>query len=267
MSKRILGGILVGGALLLTVGIGSMFIERVPNGYQGVVFSPNGGVKEQTLGQGWHIVGLFDKTTLYPVRLQTVAYEQPFAVATSDGKNISVNIAFSYNIEPDKVVSLFNKFGPVSVGSIEESYLRTRLWDAARKTISKYSVIDTYGERSSEAANEIQERFSEDVSKLGFIVESVTLGVPNPDEATQEAINKRVAAAQELEAKTTEIKIAEAEAQRMQIEAQAIAEYNSTIEASLSDEVLKQQWIEKWDGKMPYATGSNNLIEIPIGDK
>lgn len=266
MNKKAIGGLLVGGALVLGVGVGSLFLERVPNGYVAAIFSPNGGVKEQTLGQGWHLVGLFDKTTLYPIRLQTVVYNQPFSVATSDGKNISIDIAFSYNIEPDKVVSLFNKFGPVSVGSIEESYLRTRLWDAARKTISQYSVIDIYGEKSSEASNVIQERFSEDIGKLGFVVESVTLGVPEPDEATQSAINERVKAAQQLERTNLEREIAKAEAERLAIEAEAIANYNATIEASLSNEVLKQQWIEKWDGKMPLATGSNNLIEIPIGE-
>ncbi len=54
--------------------------------------------------------------------------------------------------DSDKVVDLFNKFGAVDVETIENTYLKTRLWDAARKSISKYSVIDTYGQKSAEAA-------------------------------------------------------------------------------------------------------------------
>ena len=87
--------------------------------------------------------------------MQTVN-NQDIQVATSDGKNISMDIAYNYVVQPDKVVELFNKFGAVDIESIENSYLKTRLWDAARKSISKYSVIDTYGQKSSDAAAEIQ---------------------------------------------------------------------------------------------------------------
>ncbi|MDI5789089.1 SPFH domain-containing protein [Bacillus licheniformis] len=41
--------------------------------------------KSETLDQGWHLVGLFDKVTRYPVRMQTVN-NQDIQVATSDGK-------------------------------------------------------------------------------------------------------------------------------------------------------------------------------------
>lgn len=264
-SRKIIGGIIIAVALAAGVAILSLFIKQIPNGYVGVVYSPNGGVQEETLTQGWHLVGLFDKVTEYPIRMQTVDYKD-IQVATSDGKNVTIDFAFTYSVQPDKVVDVFNKFGPIPVEEIEASYLRTRLWDAGRKAISKFSVIDTYGERSSEAAVEVQKIFSEDIKDLGFIVENLTLGVPQPDESTQAAIDKRVEASQELERKQIELQIAEAEAQKKKIEAQAISEYNEIIKQSISQEVIQNKWIEKWDGKMPLATGSNQLIEIPVNE-
>ncbi|MBD3107365.1 prohibitin family protein [Bacillus sp. AGMB 02131] len=262
-NRKIIGGIIIAVALAAGIVILSLFIKQIPNGYVGVVYSPNGGVQEETLTQGWHLVGLFDKVTEYPIRMQTVDYKD-IQVATSDGKNVTIDFAFTYSVQPDKVVDVFNKFGPIPVEEIEASYLRTRLWDAGRKAISKFSVIDTYGERSSEAAVEVQNIFSEDIKDLGFIVENLTLGVPQPDESTQAAIDKRVEASQELERKQIELQIAEAEAQKKKIEAQAISEYNEIIKQSISQEVIQNKWIEKWDGKMPLATGSNQLIEIPV---
>lgn len=153
------------------------------------MYSPNGGVQDDTLGQGWHLVGLFDKVTIYPVRMQTVNYSN-IQVATSDGKSVTIDFAYNYSIQPDKVVQVFNKFGPVEIEEIEGSYLRTRLWDAGRKAIAKYSVIDTYGEKSSEAATNVQKIFAEDVRQLGFNVNNLTLGVPKPDKSTQAAIDK-----------------------------------------------------------------------------
>ncbi|MEC1534498.1 prohibitin family protein [Bacillus sonorensis] len=265
-SKALLGGIIVGIALIAGGFLASLFIEKIPNGYVGVVYSPNGGVKSETLDQGWHFVGLFDKVTEYPVRMQTVN-NQDIQVATSDGKNISMDIAYNYVVQPDKVVELFNKFGAVDIQSIENSYLKTRLWDAARKSISKYSVIDTYGQKSSDAAAEVQKMFADDMKRLGFVIDDLTLGVPKPDKATQEAIDARVKSSQELERTQTELKIAEAEAKKKKIEAEGIAEYNDIIKKSMSDEMIQYQWIQKWDGKMPKATGSNTLIQLPKDEK
>ncbi|WP_049660248.1 prohibitin family protein [Bacillus sp. FJAT-27231] len=264
-NRKILGGAIIAVALVIGLALLSMFIEKIPNGYVGVVYSPNGGVQNETLGQGWHLVGLFDKVTKYPVRMQTVNYKD-IQVATSDGKSVTVDFAYNYSIQPDKVVAVFNKFGPVEVEQIEESYLRTRLWAAGRKAIAKYSVIDTYGEKSSEAASKVQDLFSDDVGRLGFTVDNLTLGVPKPDKSTQAAIDKRVEAAQELERKQIELKIAKAEAEKKKIEAEGIAKYNEIIKKSISKEVIQNKWIEKWDGKMPKATGSNQLIEIPIDE-
>ncbi|KAA6452015.1 prohibitin family protein [Bacillus swezeyi] len=264
-NKALLGGIIVAAALIVAGFTASLFIEKIPNGYVGVVYSPNGGVKSETLDQGWHFVGLFDKVTKYPVRMQTVN-NQDIQVATSDGKNISMDIAYNYVVQPDKVVELFNKFGAVDIESIENSYLKTRLWDAARKSISKYSVIDTYGQKSSDAAAEVQKTFADDMKRLGFVIDDLTLGVPKPDKATQEAIDARVKSSQELERTQTELKIAEAEAKKKKIEAEGIAEYNEIIKKSMSDEMIQYQWIQKWDGKMPKATGSNSLIQLPKDD-
>ena len=264
-NKKIIGGIIIALALVIGIAITAMFIEKIPNGYVGVVYSPNGGVEDKTLGQGWHLVGLFDKVTIYPIRMQTVDYKD-IQVATSDGKNVTVDFAYNYSIQPDKVVEVFNKFGPVTVEDIEATYLRTRLWDAGRKGIATYSVIDTYGEKSSEAAVSVQKIFSEDVAQLGFVVDNLILGVPKPDESTQAAIDKRVEAAQELERKQIELNIAKAEAEKQRIEAEGIAAYNEIIKKSISPEVIQKQWIEKWDGVMPKATGSNQLIQIPVDE-
>lgn len=264
-NKSIIGGGIVGVALVLFLLVFFLFVERIPNGYVGVVYSPNGGVQEKTLGQGWHVVGLFEKVTRYPVRMQTVLYKD-VPVATSDGKAVNIDFAYTYSVQPDKVVDVFNKFGPIPVEQIQDTYLKTRLWDAGRKTLAKYSVIDTYGEKSSEAAADVQDKFSEDVKRIGFSVDNLTVGVPKPDKSTQAAINKRVEAAQELERKQIELKIAESEAEKKKIEAKGISDYNAIITKSISPQVIQNKWIEKWDGKMPKATGSNQLIQIPIGD-
>ncbi|WP_433581647.1 SPFH domain-containing protein [Paenibacillus amylolyticus] len=263
-------------ALVIIVGVllVTFFLTRIPNGYVGVVYSPNGGVKDSTLSQGWKLVGAFDKVTKYPIRIQTVEYRD-IQIATSDGKNITIDFAYNYQVEPSKVSSIFNTFGPISIQEIEDTYLKTRFRDAARKGISKFTVIDVYGEKSSEAGVDVQQRFSDDVKDLGFIVSNVTVGVPQPDAKTQEAIDKRVEASQELERKTTELEIAKKEADRKRVEAQGNADKllieaegqakaNKELQQSLSSQLVEYETIKKWDGALPYVSGSNTpMIQLP----
>ena len=57
---------------------------------------------------------------------------------------------------------------------------------------------------------------------------------------------------------------AQGEAKAMKIKADAEAYYNRTISASLSPMVIQEDWIEKWDGKLPEVSGGNTpLIQIP----
>ena len=265
-KRTIIGGTVIGVVLLAIIIVGSLFIEKVPAGTVGVVYNING-VEETPLPQGWHLLAPFDKVVEYPVKTQTATFND-IKIATSDGKNISVGIAFNYYVDSTKAVDLYNKFGAVSVDSIANSYLRTRLRDASRQVVSQYSVIDIYGEKSSEAQAEIQEIFAEDVGKLGFVVEGLTLGVPKADKATQDAIDARVKASQELEKKNTEIETAKKEAERMLIEAKGIADYNKIISESLTPELIDKQAIEKWDGKLPQVTGSEGMmIQVPNANK
>ncbi len=262
MNKFAIGGIITGVVLVVGLGVGSMFVEKVESGHVGVVYS-TGGVEEQALGQGYHILGFFDKVNHYPIKMQTKNYES-IAVATKDGKNISLDMAINFTVDSAKAVDLFNKFGAVTVDSIADGYLKTRLRDSARQVIAQYSVIDIYGEKSSEASLAIQTAFAKDVEELGFIVEGLTLGVPQADQKTQEAIDARITASQELERKKTELEIAEAEAERLRVEAEGIKEANRIISESLTDEILEQKAIEKWDGKLPMVTdGGNAFVNIP----
>lgn len=259
---------------ILAISVGSQFITRIPAGYVGVVYSANGGVQDETLPQGWHMIGFFDKVIHYPIRLQTVEYKD-IQVATSDGKNVTMDFAYNYQIEPSKVIEAFNTFGPISVNEIEESYLRTRLWDAARKGISKFTVIDVYGEKSSDAAVSVQKIYSDQVDDLGFMVTNLTVGVPQPDVKTQEAIDARVQASQELERKETELQIAQKEAERKFAEAQGIAnaqieeargiaESNKMIQQSITQELIEYEEVKKWDGKLPTVQAGDSGLMLNV---
>jgi len=67
-------------------------------------------------------------------------------------------------------------------------------------------------------------------------------------------------AAADAEVKKT---VAEGDAEAIRIEAEAQAAANQTLTASLNEMILANNWIVKWDGKMPVVTDSSgNIIDI-----
>lgn len=236
-----------------------LLVSRIDTGHVGVVYSINGGVQDDVLGQGWHVVSPTERVIEYPVRTQNKSYEY-LSVATTDGKTIHMPVTINYHVDPERASAVYNKFGDVSVDSLEDGHIKTRVHDALRNTISDYTVIEAFGEKIGDIKLETIELAKSELDDVGIIIEDIMLSAPEPDAETQAAIDDRVKATQELERKKTDIEIAESEAERKRIEAEGESEANALIQDSLSEEILQQQMIEKWSGEQPIQIGGEGVI-------
>ncbi len=60
---------------------------------------------------------------------------------------------------------------------------------------------------------------------------------------------------------------AEAKADAQLLQAQATAEANKLLEKSLTENILMEMLIQKWDGQLPvYLTDGNQMFTFPIGE-
>ena len=50
----------------------------------------------------------------------------------------------------------------------------------------------------------------------------------------------------------------------MKVKADAEAYYNRTVAASLSPVLIKQNWIDKWDGDLPKVTGNSGGLILDL---
>ncbi|MBQ2229105.1 MAG: prohibitin family protein, partial [Bacteroidales bacterium] len=59
------------------------------------------------------------------------------------------------------------------------------------------------------------------------------------------------------------------EAEATKVKADAEAYYNRTISASLSPLIVQEDWIEKWDGKLPEVMSQGNglMMNLPALNK
>ena len=253
MYKVIKRGIItVGAVVVLSVGWFS-FTETIPQGHAGVVYNRSHGVEDQTLSQGLKFVNPMERITAYPVSTETVEYEN-MALATKDGKPLSVTLTYDYFNDVEKLPAIYNKFKGQEPDAIEETWLKARLRDSALKVTSKYTILEVFQSREK-IQTEIKETFTKDVAKHGFLIDNVVFGTPQADEATAKAIQAVVDKQQELEALKVEQQKAEVEAEtkRIQAEGQAkaeieqargTAEANELIQKSITPELLKKMEME-----------------------
>lgn len=259
-SKAFIGLLTTGVLIIIAVVIAILSIVKVPQGNVGVVYTPNG-VKEDTLSPGWHLVAPLNKVNKYPTKTQTVSYKE-MNVSTSDGKNLNLDIDVNYRVDEIKAVQLFNRFGSADIEQLEKGYLRSRVQDNVRQSVSKYSVIDAFGVKTGEIKKSTLENLEENLKEQGFIIEDIALSSPKADKNTQEAIDSRVKANQNLEKTRIDKEIAKEEAERKKIEAQGIKEANEIVSESITDEIIKQQLIEKWSGDKPITINGGTIVDL-----
>ena len=112
--------------------------------------------------------------------------------------------------------------------------------------------------------------------EYGIILDACNFSRIELDQQTSDAIQKRIDKQQEVETTKLEAEKAEIEKQttliKVQTEAEATitkakadAEANNIKSQSIDDKILKQQMIDKWDGKLPTVSGNGQNI-IDIGD-
>jgi len=133
------------------------------------------------------------------------------------------------------------------------------------------------GDKRPEINAKVFEKFRNSLEQFGIIIETFNLSDVVPDEQTKEAIQKVVNAQNVYEQAKIEKQTAEVEAEKARIqakgkadaaliEAEGQAQANAKLQQSLTESVLQQRAIEKWNGTFPQVMSNSTgglLFNIP----
>lgn len=205
----------------------------------------------------------------YETYVQRVDYE-PFTVTTRDAAIFTMDPTMAYFLNRAKAVDVFFKYRR-PLRDIEDGYMRTVIYDAYRITANGYTSDELMANRAK-FESEVRQMLDSTLTVEGFTVTEFTSQITPPESLRQmiEAKNAAVQAALKAENEVKEAEAnakiavakAEGEARAMKIKADAEAYYNRTIAASLSPLIVQEDWIEKWDGKLPQVQGSEKMMPV-----
>lgn len=221
-SKGMVGAIVSGVVIVVAVILFFMMMEKVPAGYVGIVYSMNGGVSDEVLTQGWHMVPPTKNVTLYSVGIEQSYLtsgedgdsknDDSFEVPTSDGKGLNVDLTFTYRYDPERVTQLFTRFKGQSGKEVRNTFIKPNIISWVKEVTAKYPVTEILGEERANLNIAVSQYVKEKFEPYGIIVENTSLINIDADEETRKQVQRRVNAIQELELAQTEKKTAQVKA-------------------------------------------------------
>lgn len=242
-------------------------IEIVDVGNVGVQYSA-GGVKEEVLTQGWHLMSPLVSVKQFPISQQQIVFSNDPADynekehddwsidAPANGGTVKINLTVNYNFIPDRVVDLYKRFNGMDGQAIVESRVQNSIIAYVKEVTPQFTVMDIYSDKKAEVNEAITKYLNEKltdeygINVISALIIDVQLDdtlmakVQAKEQAKQDAeiaeLNKQTALAQ---AETDKVK-AQTEADVKLIEAQAEADANKVISESITPNLIAMEEVE-----------------------
>ncbi len=247
-------------ALIFIIGLSNSLFITIDPGERALLFKRFGGglQKDKVYGQGFHVIAPWNRMIVYDVRVQE-AFEQ-MSVLSKNGLTIAVELSYRYQPLAEQIGYLHNEVGP---GYLER-IIKPEIRSATREVIGKYLPEELYSTKREAIQDEIFQRTSESVAKKYLDLDAVLIREVALPAKLKEAIEQKLEEEQMSFQYEFKLDRERKEAERKIIEAQAKADANRILNASLTDKILQDKGIE---ATLELAQSPNSKVVIVGGQE
>lgn len=248
------------------------FIAKVPANSVGIKYSPFSGTSENTLDEGFHTKNPFEKVYKISTEVQTMTVSN-LTTQTKDAQYLTSILDIKYKVSNDNAFVIFKQYR--TLDNMSKNLVVSTTQRVLEQVTTKYNVIDILGEKRSDVYAELETSLHEEFSLYGVEFVSITINDMDAGERLENAITEEAVAKKAVETAEQELLKAETQAKQKSvtakaeqeaakieaetkiIQAQAEKEANELLQQSLNENILIQQWINKWNGVTPSYYGGN----------
>ena len=243
--------------IIILVFTNATFLTLQP-GERGVLFQRfSGGLDTENIYEpGFHIIAPWNEMYRYDVREQVV--EEEMKVLSSNGLDIKVDVTVRYNPRYTQIGELHQEFG----SNYENSLVRPEVRSSVRKIIGRFTPEELYASKRDEVQILIEEDLSQVLENNYIDLQAILIRDIELPERVKNAIEKKLQAEQTALEYQYILQQEEQEAERRIIEANAKAEANRILNASLSDKILTDKGIE---ATLELAKSPNSKVVVVGG--
>lgn len=251
---------------------------KIPANSVGILYSPFNGTSENTLNEGFHSKNIFDSVYVITTEVQTMNVGN-ITTQTKDAQYITTTLDIKYRVNQSNAYVVFKQYR--TLDNMSSALIAPTTQRILELITTEYNVMDILGEKRGEIYSKLEADLSKEFDMYGVEFYSISIVDMDAGDAIEKAIEdeavakKQVETAkQNLEKTKTEAQAQSVKAQAEQdaakieaetklIEAEAEKKANEMLNESLTDEVLRKEWIAKWDGRTPtYYAGSDGNTSL-----
>ena len=276
--KGVVGAII--GALILVVGLSAPFVE-VPAGNVGVVTN-FGSVQPGTLEPGLHIViPIVQRVAIIDTRVQPHQFQEIDA-ASAEYQTVKLTGVMNYHVDGQFANDLYQRVGTDFASKVIDPAFN----DFIKTVVPRYKVDEILGARD-EIRSQAREALAANLSQYHIIVDDIYIANIAFSNEFQAAIEAKQVAQQQVQTEQqilaqkkiqadqavaqaqgqadSNVKLAEGQAAATIALANGQATANAALAASLSDQILQYQYIQKLTDKiqvMLVPSGQASIFDL-----
>jgi regulator of protease activity HflC (stomatin/prohibitin superfamily) len=256
------------------------FITKIPANSVGIVYSPFGGTREETLSEGFHTKSPFDSVYKISTEVQTMTVKD-LTTQTKDAQFLTTTLDIKYKVNDSNAFIIFKQYK--TLDKMSKVFIMPTTQRVLELVTVNYNIIDILGEKRSDVYSELQIALTEEFAKYGIDFYAISIVDMDAGEALEKAITEEAVAKKAVETAEQNLRKAETEAKQKSVQAQAEQDAaiiqsetkliqaeaerkaNELLKQSLSSDILQKEWIDKWDGRMPtYYAGSGDGMGVML---
>jgi regulator of protease activity HflC (stomatin/prohibitin superfamily) len=232
-----------------------MSIAKIDTGHVGVL-TYFGRVTGEVLGEGIHLVNPLKRVHEMSVRTQEL--KETASVPSNEGLVMNLDTSLIYKLDRTKANEVYQQLGPEYAAVIIEPNLRS----AIRSVTAAHSANALYSSAREKVAQEIRAELERELGPRGITVENVLLRDIQLPATLKASIETKQQAEQESLAMGFRLQKERQEADRKRIEAEGIRDFQRTVSAGISPELLTWKGIEATE----KLADSKNTKIVVIGN-
>lgn len=257
-NTRGLRAALLLGALIVIVllAIGGAFVTIGP-GQRGVLMT-FGAVHNGVLDPGLHFkLPFVQSVARMDVQVQNSQTSE--TAASRDLQDVSSTVATNWHILPADAEWVYQHIGTES--DLVHRIIRPAISNSVKAVTAHYNAEDLIIHRD-QVRNEIQAQITSELQPYRVVIDSVNITDFHFSRQFAAAIErKQIAQQRALQAKY-ELQQAKVLAQQRVVEAQAQSQAQQLLQQTLTPEIIQQQAIAKWDGRLPSVVGGKGVLPM-----
>ena len=250
--------LIVIGALVVVVLIivGGLFVQIGP-GQRGVLMT-FGAVHEGVLDPGLHLkLPFMQSVAKMDVQVQNSQASE--TAASLDLQDVSTTVATNWHILPADAEWVYQHIG--GEPALMDKIIRPAISNAVKAVTAHYNAEDLIVQRD-QVRSQIEAQIRSELQPFRVVVDAVNITDFHFSAQFAQAIEQKQVAQQRALQAQYELEKAKVVAQQKIVEATAQSQAQKLLQQTLTPELIQQQAVAKWDGRLPAVVSGRGVLPM-----